>query len=284
MVFALSDNNMETPFRLRTYKSDTNCKAYPIWAAARATTVSPSFFRDLLIDELSPIGEDFHTATLKCSNPSKELIEEASAVFGDGRKLGCLLSLGCGNATSATGELILGLKTPDRFQKTLPKETLEEVKRANTEAEEIAKEVEPIFAKYEKAYARLTPEFGPEGITLEEWEKVNDIQAAIGKYLLESRNLEILDRVVKGLAARGSEVVGLRAQAPSLRTLLTVKANSQDGSAANSIIGPTLLVPGFRNKEFIGREDIICALEDKLSLGNKGSDARVALLGEEGNG
>ncbi|RPA79342.1 hypothetical protein BJ508DRAFT_142354 [Ascobolus immersus RN42] len=282
VVFALSDNNMETPFRLRTYKSDTNCKPYPIWAAARATTCSPSFFRTILVDELSPIGEDFSTATLKCSNPSKDLLEEASQIFGDGRKLGYLVSIGAGNSHNGE-ELVLGTKNPDRFQKGVPKETLEEIKRANTEAEEMAKELAPIFEKYSKSYIRLTPEFGADGFTLEEWEKLESLTTAVNKYLSEPATAELVNRVVTGLAAKGTDI-RLRTMAPSLRTLLAKKEGSQDGSAADSVNEPILMVPSVRNKEFVGREEIMVALEDRLTLGSQGADARVVLVGDEGSG
>jgi patatin-like phospholipase/acyl hydrolase len=73
---------MEYPRRFRTYpvreNASANCK---IWEAARATTAAPTFFKRIAIGEEGQAKEHFIDSVLKCNNPAKQVLEEATNVL-----------------------------------------------------------------------------------------------------------------------------------------------------------------------------------------------------------
>ena len=83
-VCATPANNMEYPRRFRTYLvralASANCQ---IWEAAQATSAAPTFFKRIEIDDGSGGTEEFVDGGLRCNNPTKQVFEEAKAIFGN---------------------------------------------------------------------------------------------------------------------------------------------------------------------------------------------------------
>jgi predicted acylesterase/phospholipase RssA len=97
-VCAMPANNMEYPRRFRTYPvralASANCQ---IWEAARATSAAPTFFKRIEIDDGSGGKEEFIDGGLRCNNPTKQVLEEAKAIFSHSRLVGCIVSIGTGH-------------------------------------------------------------------------------------------------------------------------------------------------------------------------------------------
>ena len=190
-VCAMPANNMEYPRRFRTYPvralASANCQ---IWEAARATSAAPTVFKRIEIDDGSGGTEEFVDGGLRCNNPTKQVLEEAKAIFGHGQPVGCVVSIGTGHPGT------IGLARPDRFQKWLPTKMVEVLKKIATDCEEMANELSGRFQDHEKFYFRFNVEHGAEGISLEEWEKMGQMREHTNAYMTKPAVSKAIDEVV----------------------------------------------------------------------------------------
>jgi len=81
---------------LRTYSSDLNKVDCTAWEAARATSQATAVFSGISITWLDGTSMTYFGPYIKDSNPTEKLLQEASRVYGQGRQVKCVLSIGTG--------------------------------------------------------------------------------------------------------------------------------------------------------------------------------------------
>ena len=209
-VCAVPAANMAHPRLFRSYavreNAGTNCK---IWEAARATTAAPTFFKRMTIRDDGGGQEDFLDGGLRFNNPAQLVLEEAMKTFGDGSKLGCLVSIGTGHPGT------IGLSQPDAFQKILPREMVRVLERIAMNCEQTAHELAGRFRQPPDRYFRYSVSHSVGNISLEEWRKMNDVQSHTKAYMKEVEVSSSIDKVVKILC----QISEVRRPEPSLQSI-----------------------------------------------------------------
>ena len=190
-VCAMPARNQEFVRRFRSYQArDTEGKICKIWEAARATTAAPTFFKRISIEVEGGFQEEFVDGGLRCNNPSWEVIKEARKVFGDTRAVGCLVSIGTGHPGT------IGLPKPNTFQKVLPMELIDTLKRIATDCEYTATQLSQRFKQTPNIYFRFNVTHGAESISLDEWKKMSDMRTHTNAYLEHDMVSDLIDSVV----------------------------------------------------------------------------------------
>jgi hypothetical protein len=160
----------------RTYQScegPLNCK---IWEAARATSAEPTFFKPINIGK----EQLFVDGGLGCNNPSLMVHDEAKALFGKARQIGCFVSIGAGQA----GSVINIQPKPGLWQWLQPTKFIIEVLR--TIAIDSKNTHQQMLMHYENLpniYFRLDFKWEIQGIQLSELEKMDNVEAPTKEYL-----------------------------------------------------------------------------------------------------
>ena len=165
------------PRLFRTYvvreNQSSNCT---IWQAARATSAAPTFFKRIRFG-VQGAEEEFVDGGLRCNNPVKQVLEEAESVFGPGRYLACIISIGTGQAD------VIGLKSPSGFQRALPLDIITALKQIVTDCELAAEDMEGRFKHRENVYFRFNVDRGLQGVTLDEWKKLGEVTTHTKEYI-----------------------------------------------------------------------------------------------------
>jgi predicted acylesterase/phospholipase RssA len=193
-VCAVPANNMAYTRRFRTYRVRANASANcRIWEAARATTAAPTFFKRIAIGEEGHAKEEFVDGGLGCNNPAKQVLDEARVIFGNNRPVRSLVSIGTGHLGT------IGLAKPDAFQKFLPLNLIQVLRKIATDCESTAKELKQRFEPFEKFYFRFNVTHGAEGISLDEWNKMGELTEHTKAYISEeSKDIdEVVDVLCK---------------------------------------------------------------------------------------
>lgn len=126
-------------------------------------------------------------------------MEESRLVFGNYRHVGCILSLGTGYPGT------IGLSKPDSFQRLLPLELIRTLKKIATNCEEIANKLDRKFLDCPGIYFRFNVNHGSEGVSLEEWKKMETVIGHTKAYLQNPTVSKLVDSVAGILCSqRGS--------------------------------------------------------------------------------
>jgi len=147
--------------------------------------------------------EEFVDAALGCNNPTKQLINEAIKEFGPESRVGCILSLGTGQPKVA------GFQKPSRFQKMLPLDLIEVLKRIATDTEVIAREMENRYHSCSDLYHRLNVDRGLDEVSLEEWKKLGEVRTQTERYIRQDQVDRNIDAVVKALVGKALQTFRL---------------------------------------------------------------------------
>lgn len=115
-----------------------------IWEAGRATSTAPRFFKRIEIGRPG-MKEEFIDAAMGCNNPTKQLMAEAEAVFGDFRDVACIVSIGTGKPK------VTGFKKPLFWQRFIPLDLIEALKEMATNSESTAEQMATNY-KHLKSY------------------------------------------------------------------------------------------------------------------------------------
>ena len=206
------------PALFRTYQSRETPIECTIWEAARATSAAPTFFKRI---EIGRGKQPFIDGGVGRNNPSLLVLEEAKKLFG-ARQLGCLVSIGTGQAD------IISIQKPGLFQQIIPTNIISALRSITTDCEETHEEVLKRFASLPNTYFRLNVEHGMEGIQLSEWEKLSSVEAHTVQYMKR----EEVDKKLTSLVA------AIRAQ----RGQLTIEQLGMDKHLVNLNQDSTLLL------------------------------------------
>jgi predicted acylesterase/phospholipase RssA len=190
--------HMSQPRLFRTYAAREN-RSYDcsIWQAARATSAAPTFFKRIRIGEKG-LEEEFIDSGLSCNNPIKQVLAETEAMFGSDRHVACIISIGCGQAG------VIGLKSPDAFQKALPLDLIAVLRRIATDCESAAEEIEQRFQNIPKVYFRFNVDQGMQGVTLADGEKLGEVIQHTMQYiqkLVVGRKVNAAVKAIRGQRA-----------------------------------------------------------------------------------
>ena len=176
------------PILFRTYQSHETHSHCKIWEAARATSAAPTFFKHIEIGNKQP----FIDGGLGCNNPSRVVLDEAKAVFGD-HQIGCLVSIGTGQAE------VINIKKPGFLQQILPTDVIKALKAISTDCEATHEEMLRLFGNSPNTYFRLNVEQGMQGLELSEWEKLANVEAHTTTYLRRKEVNEKLTLMVNAI-------------------------------------------------------------------------------------
>ena len=208
-VCAIPADDWTKPRLFRTYQVRENASFdCTIWEACRATIAAPTFFKRITIGDEGSIKEDFLDGGLKFNNPTELVIEEGRTVFGDECRVGCVVSLGNGHPGT------ISLAQPDAFQRMLPLDLVDVLKRMATNCEETAETLASRFRDAPDHYFRFSVDQGVGQISLEEWKKMKEIKAHTHAYLKQVAISASVNRVVAiltGSADGPARSVSLRA-------------------------------------------------------------------------
>lgn len=190
-VCAVASENMAHVRRFRTYKTRKNVHAdCKIWEAVRATTATVRIFKEIKIAGTGGIKERFIDAGVKCNNPARIVVDEARELFGKDRRI-VLISIGSGHPG------IIGLTTPDAFQRILSTQLINTLKRIATDCEDVAVELEKQYEDLPDTYLRFSVTHGAGLVSLEEWKKIGSMVTHTKKYLEDVHVSKALDTAVQ---------------------------------------------------------------------------------------
>jgi hypothetical protein len=195
-VCAMSALNMDAgiPHLFRSYRAPThttfNCT---IWEAARATTATPTLFKQITIG--APGSVQSYINGLGCNNPIRQLIQEAHLVFPN-RHVACVLSLGTGKRHP------IRIAIPSMLQQLLSLYVVDTLKRIATDCEKSAQEVAQRFMRKPDIYFRFNVEQGMQGVELSQWEKTEEVTASTCQYVLMAEVNERLNSAMDALMNR----------------------------------------------------------------------------------
>jgi hypothetical protein len=191
------------PRLFRTWSADKN-PGYncTIWEAGRATSAAPRFFKRIYIGDPG-LREEFIDAGMGCNNPVLYLVEEAQREFGSMREVSCIVSIGTGKPKAA------GFEAPGLFQRALPLDLIKVVASIATDSEEENERMRKRYQNCSGLYHRLNVERGPEGVPLEEWDKLGDVKTHTMVYLGRDDISGDVDVIVRALLGESSHAFRL---------------------------------------------------------------------------
>ena len=166
-----------------------------IWQAARATSAAPTFFKRIRIGEQGS-EEEFLDGGLGCNNPIKQVLEESEAAFGPDACIACIVSIGTGQGD------VIGLRSPDAFQRALPLNLIAVLKEIATTCESAAEDTEKRFKRVNNVYFRFNVEQGMQGITLAEWKKLGEVTQHTMQYIQKSAVNQKINAAVEAIRGR----------------------------------------------------------------------------------
>ncbi|XDG06881.1 hypothetical protein ABKA04_006496 [Annulohypoxylon sp. FPYF3050] len=162
-----------------------------IWEAARATTAAPSYFPPMKIIRGNET-RSFIDGAMGCNNPGFELVDEAVALYGKERVVGCFLSLGTGSLgplTVGEGKGLRGLIDLIKFMKGLA-----------TDSQKVHLGLKSQIPS--DTYFRFQLPSGAEKIRLHQYKKLDELSRLMDEYI-EQESSEI-DKVVDILMSNSS--------------------------------------------------------------------------------
>jgi len=187
---------MNIPVLFRSYLSHETHSGCKIWEAARATSAAPTFFKHIKIGNKQP----FIDGGLGCNNPTKLVLDEAKVVFPS-RQIGCLVSIGTGQAE------IISIKKSGFLQQLVPLDVIEALKAISTDCEATHEQMLLLFANLPNIYFRLNVEQGMQGIKLSEWEKLANVEAHTALYMKKKEVNEKLTLAVNAIKFPKAQVL-----------------------------------------------------------------------------
>jgi len=188
------DITAKIPILIRTYRGPANqIDDCGVWEAARATTAIPTYFEPITIGKPG--------TALRCidggfgqNNPVSQVCEEASAIF-PGRRVSCLISIGCGQTST------IHIPIPGFLQRAgiFSDHVIRAAKQMAIDCEETHQKTARSFAEGPGIYFRFNVERGLEDVEFEEWKKINNISSHTKHYMMMQETNRMLDSAVHAL-------------------------------------------------------------------------------------
>lgn len=185
--------------------SYTTCE---IWEAARATSAAPVIFKPISISGPGEGTKEFIDAGLRCNNPTREMLEEASLIFGSKRRIGCIVSIGTGHPGA------IGLSKPGALQSIVPTDLIAILEKIATDTESTAMAMSRRFETVDNVYFRFNVMHGAGQISFEEWKRMGEVVTHTKAYLQDPSVNKYINAVVALLCSTHNKAGGPFQQRP----------------------------------------------------------------------
>jgi hypothetical protein len=169
-LYAATTANLGHPIVLRNYKSRTPSLNPTIVEAICATMATPSYFSPI---KIGPRWRQqiFIGGPRGANNPIRELLKEASAIFGKEKLVAQIVSLGCGR-----------LYIPSVERNTNTGGTSQSIQEMAADCDAVAKEISTRLCGMD-AYLRLNVDRGMENLLMSEWAELGPIETHTNAYV-----------------------------------------------------------------------------------------------------
>lgn len=218
VVYAMSAHNMNASLlcAFRTYPASAevmpDCR---IWKALRASTAHPKLFKSTEIEEIET-RHRFMNGAFGCSNPTSQLLKEASMVFPD-RFLSSVTSIGTGHAST------IPLPQPSTLERVFPfgifatSRAFRDIHGIVTENEKVADEIGVRFSNAGNVYYRMNVDQETQTIEAGGGEKRSGLVGDSRAYLRRPEVSPRLDSLVVAIQGRSARLrtVQMGMQIPS---------------------------------------------------------------------
>ena len=148
---------------------------------------TPSYFTPVKIGRSQ---QSFIGGAVATNNPTRELLKEASAVFGNERRVAQILSIGCGIPTALSLEAVTNEPGPSRLAREIP-----------TDCQVVATELAARLYEVD-AYLRLSVEKGIGNIEMDQWGTLGDIEMHTSCYIESQTISHALEASLRHLKQR----------------------------------------------------------------------------------
>jgi hypothetical protein len=105
---------------------------------------------------------------------------------------------------------VIGVTKPDSFQKLLPLALVEALKRVATDCEDVAHQLAERFRNTPNRFSRYSIAHDASGISLEDWERISEMETHTKAYVAEVSVSESINTVVKILCQSSASDITLR--------------------------------------------------------------------------
>jgi hypothetical protein len=191
VLYAATSTNIRHPQAFRTYSTRTAGLNPTIVEAVCATMATPPYFVPV---QIGRSHQSFVGGPVGANNPTRELLKEASAVFGNERRVAQILSIGCGIPPVQSLEAMTNEAGPSRLLKEIP-----------TDCQRIATELAARLYNVD-AYLRMSVEKGIGNIEIDQWGMLGDIEMHTACYIESQTISHALDTSLKHLKQRSGTV------------------------------------------------------------------------------
>jgi len=185
-LYAATTANLSHPIVLQNYKPRGSSLNPTIIEAICATMATPSHFSPI---KVGPRGRQkiFIGGPCGANNPTRELLKEASAVFGKEKLVAQIVSLGSGRSHISSMERKTSNETVRRL-----------VQEMAADCEAVEKELSTRLCDVDE-YLRLNVERGMENVRMDRWDDLGPIEIHTGAYVETAEVSEILDASLRRL-------------------------------------------------------------------------------------
>ncbi|KAK7741389.1 hypothetical protein SLS63_000943 [Diaporthe eres] len=153
------------------------------------------YFRPMTLKDDQGKEGKFADAALGRNNPITLLPEEAISLYGTRRRLGCVVSLGTG---SRKAELVQAGKGIMEKGKQIMS-VLKVMKEISTDTQRDHENMVNMFKDFPGVYFRFDVDGGAEGISLDQWEKIDQLKARTRAYLQRPEVKTSIDDLAEAL-------------------------------------------------------------------------------------
>jgi hypothetical protein len=189
VLYAATSANINHPQAFRTYSARGSSLKPTIVEAVCATMAVPSFFLPVKIGPRLR-QQSFIGGAHGANNPTRELLKEASAVFGPNRRMAQVLSIGSGFPHVISTESSVDGESAHRLLKEIAAD-------CEMVAQELATRLYTI-----DAYLRLNVDRGMELVTMTDWNELGAIESHTAAYIVTAIITGALDTSVQHLQER----------------------------------------------------------------------------------
>jgi len=186
VLYAATRANLSHPVVLRTYKPRGSSLNPTIVEAICATTTTPSYFSPISIGPRRQ-QQIFVGGPRGANNATRELLKEASSLFGKDRLAAQIVSLGCGRSHVYSMARDTDIEGDCRT-----------VQEMTADCETVEKELSTRLCDMD-AYLRLNVDRGMENLFMHKWDDLGSIQTHTSTYVETAEISEAVDDSLRRL-------------------------------------------------------------------------------------
>ena len=151
-------------------------------------------FKPITIGRLG-MAEEFIDGGLRANNPIEKVLDQAHQLFHPSDQISCILSIGTGKLERANYE-------PGYIPRTL----IDTLVKVSTDCEATHQKIERLFGSIDDLYFRFNVEQGLQGVALDDWNRLGEVNTLTLNYLKEVGNQKKLEAIADALYSRRGRV------------------------------------------------------------------------------